>query len=173
MHGSTPFQLALDNGQVVICQKIVTKFTKSKAIPTYDSYHMSDCKFRGYKVFHWACKNNLLNVAEELIKNSSEFNLDLNAKTYAGYTGFHLACLLDHSDMVQMIRKNSATYDIDLNTNSIPKITSCKIMICLMSENVKADESDLNHKLRKNCLYILLFTIIVIILLALIYFFME
>ena len=56
-------------------------------------------------------------LVELLIKNSVEFNMDLNAKNeYYGKTGFHYACeKYQKVKLVELLIKNSVECNIDLN----------------------------------------------------------
>ena len=54
-----------------------------------------------------------------LMKNSAEFNIDLNAKDdnnsmTDGWTAFHLACLYGRTKIVDMMMDNSELFKLDL-----------------------------------------------------------
>ena len=53
-----------------------------------------------------------------LIKNSAEFNIELNAKTNAGLTAFHYACLNGKTSFVDMMINNSESVNLDLTARN-------------------------------------------------------
>ena len=54
-------------------------------------------------------------VAEMLIRNSTDLNIDLNARDLEGRTAFHLACGQEHSELADVIIKSSEETNIELN----------------------------------------------------------
>ena len=67
--------------------------------------------------FLLACEYGHVKIAEMLMKNSTELNIDLNAKTKLqnGKTAFQLACEKGQSETTKMLMKNSTNLNIDLN----------------------------------------------------------
>ena len=49
-----------------------------------------------------------------LIKNSAEFNIELNAKTNAGLTAFHYACLNGRTSIVDIMVNNFKAFKLNL-----------------------------------------------------------
>ena len=74
--------------------------------------------------FHLACKNGIEELAETIIKNSVEDNIDLNAKSINGHTALHLACMGGKTKIVELLIKNSVKFNIDLNAESNNGITA-------------------------------------------------
>ena len=64
------------------------------------------------------CQEGHLNIAEFLIKQSTEFEIDLNVRDKNGLTAFHIACLNGHSKLIEMILKKSIEFKIHLNLKS-------------------------------------------------------
>ena len=58
------------------------------------------------------------------MKNSAEFNIELNAKNNSGNTAFHLACLQGNVKIVDMLMKNSAEFNIELNAKDDDSCTA-------------------------------------------------
>ena len=58
----------------------------------------------GWTAFHQACFYGHPEIAEMIMKNSSELKINLNIKDkYDGCTGFHLACINGHSDIAKIM----------------------------------------------------------------------
>ena len=68
------------------------------------------CRFKR-TAFHIACNEGHAKIAEFLIKNSEEFEIDLYARDYFGDTAFHLA--IQHTSIVKLLIEKSR--DLDLN----------------------------------------------------------
>ena len=66
-------------------------------------------------VFHLTCRQGYARIAEMIVKNSAELNIDLNHKDIIGFTAFEEACWNGHSEIAEMIMKNSAEFNIDLD----------------------------------------------------------
>ena len=50
-----------------------------------------------------------------IVKNSVEFNIELNTRGNNDNTAFHYACMHGQSEIVEMIMKNSVEFNIELN----------------------------------------------------------
>ena len=70
----------------------------------------------GTRAFQLACENNHSRMAEILVKNSTRFSIDLNAKDFDMRTSFLNACINGYSKIAKMIVMQSLELDIDLNT---------------------------------------------------------
>ena len=66
------------------------------------------------QAFHYACCHGQPEIAELLMKKSSEFKIDLNTKDNWGRTGFHWACWSGEINIVEMIINQSEALKIDL-----------------------------------------------------------
>ena len=65
--------------------------------------------------FHLVCMRGHAKLAALFVQNSSEFNIDLNAKRNAnGFTGFHFACHIGHLDTIELLIDNAEEFNIDL-----------------------------------------------------------
>ena len=67
--------------------------------------------------YHLACQNSQVRIVESLIKNSVEFNKDLNAKVN-GKTGYDFSS----GQVKKLIFDNSAQFNIDLNNYVDPNL---------------------------------------------------
>ena len=83
-----------------------------------------ECK-DGQTPFHLACQNGQEYIAKIIMKNSAEFNIDLNAKDNLGMTAFHELFLLylpnyrnGHAEIAEMLIRNSVEFNIDLNAKN-------------------------------------------------------
>ena len=72
----------------------------------------------GKTPFHLACMNSQAGIAEFIVKNSANLNIDLNARDNNSSTAFHYACGRGHAKIAEIIMKNSAKFNIELNTKS-------------------------------------------------------
>merc|ERR1712048_853058 len=63
--------------------------------------------------FHYACRNGHAKTVENIIKNSAEFNIDLNAKNIDGWTAFHLACCWGRTSTIDVMIDNFESVEID------------------------------------------------------------
>ena len=59
-----------------------------------------------------ACGNSSFKTVEIILQNSTDFNMDLNAKNRLGYTAFQLACRNKNSNTAEMLKKMFAELDI-------------------------------------------------------------
>ena len=66
------------------------------------------------QAFHYTCCHGQPEIAELLMKKSSEFKIDLNNKDNWGRTGFHWACWSGEINIVEMILNSSEALKIDL-----------------------------------------------------------
>ena len=66
------------------------------------------------QAFHYTCCHGQPEIAELLMKKSSEFKIDLNDKDNWGRTGFHWACWSGEINIVEMILNSSEALKIDL-----------------------------------------------------------
>ena len=65
--------------------------------------------------FHFACLKGHINIAEFLIKNHNELNIDLNTRDKFGQTAFYMACGKDQLKISEILMQNVAELEIDLN----------------------------------------------------------
>jgi len=72
----------------------------------------------GRTAWHLACKYGKTETAQVIIKNSKNFDIDLNAKDEHGDTALHKAIYNGETETVQLIIKNSKEFGIDLNAKS-------------------------------------------------------
>ena len=116
--GNTYLHLAAKHGQTEMFEKIFNKETKKNP----------GNKNEGTP-FHVACEKGHVRIAEFIIKNSNENNINLNTNTTGydrwncrdinGFTGFHYACRGGDVELVELLVKNSVECNIDLNTKDI------------------------------------------------------
>ena len=66
------------------------------------------------QAFHYACCHGQPEIAELLMKKSSEFKINLDDKDNWGRTGFHWACWSGEINIVEMILNSSEALKIDL-----------------------------------------------------------
>ena len=66
------------------------------------------------QAFHYTCCHGQPEIAELLMKKSSEFKIELNNKDNWGRTGFHWACWSGEINIVEMIIDQSEALKIDL-----------------------------------------------------------
>ena len=83
--------------------------------PSKDLLHLDFKEGNKDTPLHFACENGHVDVVELIMKNSINFNNDLNAKCIYGETAFHAICRNGKSDIAEMIMKNSFDLNIDLN----------------------------------------------------------
>ena len=111
--------------------------------------------YTGNTAFHLACNNSNSKIVEMLIKKSTEFNIDLNAKDVFGETAFHHACRNGHSLIVETLIQNSTEFNIDLNAITkqdgyTPFHIAClwggKKIIKIMMDNAKVFKLNLMKK---------------------------
>jgi len=73
--------------------------------------------------FHVACEKRHVRIAEFILKNSIENNINLNSEVgwdgwpprNRGFTGFHYACQRGQVEIVELLIKNSVECNVDLN----------------------------------------------------------
>ena len=91
-----------------------------------------------WTAFHFACKNGHVKASEILMKNSVEFNINLNAKDFLGRTAFHWLCSRTSipSRLVQMMIDNSEAIKLDLSSRDNSGVTG----YFLAKNNSKVEE---------------------------------
>merc|ERR1712062_189949 len=72
----------------------------------------------GNTAWHYACFYGQTETAKLIIKNSKEFDIDLNAKDDYGSTAWHSACCNGKTETAQLIIQNSKEFGIDLNAKN-------------------------------------------------------
>ena len=78
-------------------------------------------------IFHLACGKGQAEIAEMIIKNSAELNIELNAKDDTGWTAFHFACWNDRTSIVSIMISNLESVKIDLTAKTIDGKTGFRL----------------------------------------------
>ena len=68
-----------------------------------------------------------LSIVEMLIQTSTEFSIDLNAKSNNGQTAFYNACFLGQKTIVEMLIDNAKSFKLDLMTRNNDGLTGFQI----------------------------------------------
>ena len=68
----------------------------------------------GWTAFHFTCFFGHSDIAEMIMKNSSQLKIDLNSKDSDGWTAFHFACMSGHIRIVDMMIELSESLELDL-----------------------------------------------------------
>ena len=120
--GSSAFHLACWQGHSEIAEMIMKNSSKlnidlnSKNNTrdgnpgAYNLRSISD----GWTAFHFTCFSGHSEIAEMIMKNSSQLKMDLNRKDNYGMTAFHFACMRGHIKIVNMMIEQSESLELDL-----------------------------------------------------------
>ena len=68
----------------------------------------------GWTAFHFTCFFGHSDIAEMIMKNSSQVKMDLNSKDNDGWTAFQIACMKGHIAIVNMMIEQSESLELDL-----------------------------------------------------------
>ena len=71
------------------------------------------------EAFQWSCKNGLSNISKMLLKKSTEFKIELNAKDKYGMTAFLWACSNGQLKIAEMLLQKSPEFKIEMNAKYI------------------------------------------------------
>ena len=130
--GNTYLHLAAEHGQTEMFEKMFSEEIDKDPRNRFDR-----------TPFQIACEKGHVRIAEFIIKNAAEFNIDLNVQDdfgssvelriknsmelnidlnalnhYNGSTGYHYACKNGHVKIVELLIKNSVELKIDLNAQN-------------------------------------------------------
>ena len=104
---NTYLHLAVEAGQNIIFEKLIElEENKDKRTST------------GRTLFHYACLYGQTKIANFLMENASDFNMNLSVSDNDGRTAFHLACLDGHSEIVQILLEKSNEFSSINSENS-------------------------------------------------------
>ena len=114
--GNTYLHLAAKYGQSEMFEKIFNEVTEKN--PGNENNKMCE-----KTPFHVACEKRHVRIAEFILKNSIENNINLNSEVgwdgwpprNRGFTGFHYACQRGQVEIVELLIKNSVECNVDLN----------------------------------------------------------
>ena len=104
-HEDTYLHVAAKTGQTEIFEMILEEEESKNPRNRY-----------GVTPFHQICRNGSLQLAELIVQESYELNIQLNSKDGSGRTAFHDACRNGQSEIVEMLIEKSREINIEPNT---------------------------------------------------------
>ena len=108
----------------------------------------------GVTPFHQICRNGFLQLAEMIVQESYELNIELNSKDGSGRTAFHEACRKGQPEIVEILIEKIREINIEPNAKDDYGLTAFHLaclnddpkVIEMIIENSKELNVDLNSK---------------------------
>ena len=109
----------LDNNGRAKCReggRLWQTFIHERNNPQIRIVNISNVLSQGWTYLHLAVGNGQIDMVEKIMKNSVEFDIDLNAKDYLGLTAFHYTCVFGYVKIAEIFINHYLELNIELNS---------------------------------------------------------